>query len=96
MKVIAEIELGQLEDYNEEDIKEDKYLLIHSNTEGCNVGKINIISTEDDFKNVADAMRGALGDNPCLLADKGDGTYHFSDKDLIRAFMAAKYVGNKE
>ena len=56
------------------------------------MGKINVIATESNFKDVADAMRGALGNNPCLLADDSDATYHFSDKDLITAFMVAKSV----
>jgi hypothetical protein len=36
-----------------------------------------------------DALRGGLGDNPCVLLDNEDGVYHFSNKDLERAFRLA-------
>jgi len=64
--------------------------VIRSNTKGCNVGVIKVIASEKDFLSVADAMRGALGDNPCVLNDHDDGAYHFSDSDLVTAFIAAK------
>ena len=39
-------------------------------------------------KEAIDAMRGALGDNPCVLDSAGERSY-FSDKDLAVAFYAA-------
>ena len=96
MKVLAEIEIDDCvsEEYSFDDLKRDKYLLLHSNTKGCNVANVKIIAKEDDFIDIADSMRRALGGNPCLLDDHTDNTYHFSDPDLIRAFMAAKTKDN--
>ena len=88
MRVVAEIELDKSIKC---DLKSDKYLLLHSNTQCCNVGKVKVLATEEQYRDVADAMRHALGDNPCIF-DENDNTYHFSDKDLVTAFMAAKMI----
>jgi len=100
MKAIVEVELDEFverEGYGIGEFKKEKDILIHSQIKGCTSGKIKVIAIEDDFLHVADAMRHALGDNPCVLIDTHDEDpvkryqpQHFSDKDLITAFMAAQ------
>lgn len=100
MKAIVEVELDDFvtkEGYDIDEFKIEKDILIHSQKLGCTSGKIKVIAIEKDFLHVADAMRYALGDNPCVLIDTHNEDpvkrYHhryFSDKDLVTAFMAAQ------
>ena len=100
MKAIVEVELDDFvteEGYDIDEFKIEKDILIHSQKMGCTSGKIKVIAIEKDFLHVADAMRHALGDNPCVLIDTHDEDpvkryqpQHFSDKDLVTAFMAAQ------
>ena len=100
MKALIEVELDDFvtrEGYGIDEFKKEKEILIHSQKMGCTSGKIKVIAIEKDFLHIADAMRHALGDNPCVLIDTHDEDpvkryqpHHFSDKDLVIAFMAAQ------
>jgi len=100
MKAIVEVELDDFvkkEGYDMGEFKNENDILIHSQKMGCTSGRIKVIAVEDDFLGVADAMRHALGNNPCFLIDTHDEDpvkryqpHHFSDKDLVIAFMAAQ------
>jgi len=100
MKAIVEVKLDDFvtkEGYGIDEFKKEKNILIHSQDMGCTSGSIKVIALEKEFLSVADAMRAALGDNPCVLIDTHDEDpvkryqpQHFSDKDLITAFMAAQ------
>jgi len=98
MKALVEVELDDFvtkEGYDLGEFKKEKDILIHSQKMGCTSGKIKVLKLENDFLDVAEAMRTALGDNPCVIIDTHDedpvkryAHYHFSDKDLVTAFMA--------
>jgi hypothetical protein len=100
MKALVEVELDDFvtkEGYGLDEFKKEKDILIHSQDMGCTSGKIKVIALEKDFLDIAEAMRTALGDNPCVLIDthnedpaKRYQPHHFSDKDLVTAFMAAQ------
>ena len=104
MKAIVEVELDDFvreEGYGIDEFKKEKDILIHSQKMGCTSGRIKVIAIEDDFLGVADAMRHALGNNPCIIIDTHDEDplkrydhYHFSDKDLVTAFMAAQTINS--
>jgi len=60
---------------------------------------VKIMNSEADNTAIAeagektiDALRGALGDNPCVLVDHSNDRYYFSDPDLARAFLKALNV----
>jgi len=60
------------------------------------------MNSEEDNKIIAkvgeatiDALRGSLGDNPCVLGDECNEIYWFSDPDLARAFKKALEVYNR-
>ena len=92
LKILKAIQMEYMDEFRKE-----KYILIHSQNMDCTFGKIKVLAIENDFQDVADIMRSALGDTPCVIIDTHDKDplkrydhYHFSDKDLITAFMATQ------
>ena len=54
------------------------------------------VKDEQDMKEaVADAVRGMLGDNPCvLLSDDPNDRLYFSNPQLYKAFLAGLVIHN--